>query len=76
MKITKATETRFEVVTATVLADGTLRSDSHMELVGNVLKSAERRGFIRTGGLLRVTPGPVSLAKIAALEVGQSVDVF
>ena len=64
-KITKLLENRYSVVTDT-------RSDFWMALTGNVLKSKEGKGLIRTGGLLKITLGPISLAKVSALKINES----
>ena len=73
MTITRTSETRYSVVTDTVLADGTLRADFHMALVGGALRSTIEPGSIRIGGLMVVRLGPVSRAAVDALAVGESV---
>ncbi len=65
----------YSVTTDTVMSDGSLRSDSCMALIGNELCSHEQRGFIRTGGLLRIKLGHRSLAAVKALAVGESVQL-
>ena len=71
MTITRLTDSRYAVVTDTVLADGTLLSDDDMRLVGNRLESRESRGNLRAGGLLRVVLGPRSLAAVTALDIDE-----
>lgn len=71
--ITRTSDVAFAATSDLLLADGTFRADYHMGLVGNVLKSIERRGWIRVGGLLSLTLGPTSLAAVSALAVGESV---
>jgi len=58
---------RIGVTTNVLLADGSYWSDVDCALTGNVLKSVERPGHIRVGGLIKLTLGPVSLAKVQAL---------
>lgn len=74
MTITRRNETEFEVVTDTVLSDGSRKSDSNCQLNGNILKSYEQRGCIRTGGLLRVILGVKSFARVQSLAIGESVE--
>lgn len=73
MTITRISDTDFSVTTDTALADGSLRSDSCCRIVDAELRSHEQRGYIRTGGLLRVTLGPKSLVILRALPIGESV---
>jgi hypothetical protein len=73
MTISRTESDRYAVVTDTVLADGSFRADHHMALAGNELRSVERRGAIRTGGLLRVALGPLSLARVMAMSIGDSI---
>lgn len=71
--ITRTTETTFAATSDIPMSDGTFRRDAELALDGNVLRSVERRGYYRVGGLLRLTLGGASLAAITGLAVGQSI---
>jgi hypothetical protein len=75
MQILKLTETRYAVITETVLADGSFKADYGMALEGSVLRSINERGFIRAGGNICVHLGPVSLAKVQALRVDEGISL-
>jgi len=75
MKITKTQSNRYAVVTDIVMSDGSMRGDSCMRLDGAQLRSHEERGSIRAGGLMRVNLGPKSFPLVAALKVGESIEV-
>lgn len=75
MTITRLNAERFAVVTTTALSDGTLRADYAMRLEGTCLRSVEERGCIRVGGLMRVQLGPVTLPRVQALAIGESLTV-
>lgn len=70
--ITRTTATDYRVDTDVPMSDGSMRADGLMQLQGNVLRSANRRGFIRVGWAMAITLGPDSLASVSALNVGQS----
>lgn len=74
-KIARVTELDYSVRTDVLLCDGSYRADNRCRLTGNVLKSHEQRGDVRVGGLLKVTLGDKSFAAVAALKVGESVDL-
>lgn len=71
--ITKLNENLYSAVTDIFMSDGTMRADPEMGLRGNALVSRSRPGLYRVDGVLRFNLGPVSLAAIAALNVGDSV---
>lgn len=71
--ITRTTETTFAATSDIALSDGSFRGDTELALVDNVLRSVERRGYYRVGGLLRLTLGERSLGLIQALAIGESV---
>ncbi len=71
--VSRVTNDRFSLVTDVLMSDGSYQSDAFMGLSGNVLKSREERGLIRVGGLMKLTLGPVSLAAVKSLQVGQSI---
>lgn len=64
--ITRTTATTYAIK----LGNG--RTDGMMHLMGNVLRSKEQRGHIRTGGLLTITLGPVSYQLVTRLAVGET----
>lgn len=73
--ITRTTDTDFAAVSNIFMSDGSHRADHLMGLSGNILKSVERPGYLRIGGLLTLTLGPKSFAAVTALAVGESVEL-
>jgi hypothetical protein len=73
LTITRTSIDTYRVDTDTLLSDGSYRADGCLKLHGNVLRSFERPGHIRIGGLMNLTLGPLSLARVSALAVGESV---
>lgn len=74
MTIQRLTETDYAVITTVVLADGSFRADYCCALEGNVLKSQQRKGVIRVGGLMKVTIlNEDALSQIRALKVGETL---
>jgi len=73
VKITRTAAGNFAVETDTLMSDGSYKQDGCCRLQGNVLRSHEQRGFIRVGGLMRITLGPASLAMVQALDIHDSV---
>ena len=71
--ITRTGEASYAAVSNIAMSDGSYQCDGHMALTGNVLRSVEQRGYIRIGGLVRLTLGPASLAKVTALGINDSV---
>lgn len=71
--ITRRDESTYMAVSNIALADGRFEQDHMMELSGNVLQCIWKPGVIRIGGNTRLTLGPVSLPKVHALAVGESV---
>ena len=76
MTITRVDLDTFAVVTDTVLADGTLVIDTNMALVGDTLRSREQKGYLRTGGLLRLKLGAVTFDAVQRLRVGDTCQVI
>lgn len=73
LTITRTSADTYRVDTDTLLSDGSYYADGYLKLHGNVLRSFERPGYIRVGGLMRLTLRPKPLATIQALAVGESV---
>jgi hypothetical protein len=73
--ITKTGMGTFSVTTDTLMSDGTYDGDGFMRLDGNLLRSIERKGLIRIGGLKKITLGPKSLALVSSMIIGESITV-
>jgi len=66
--VSRVTDADYAVTTSTG------NSDSCMTLVdGNVLRPRVRQGYIHTTAPLRLVLGPLALARILALQVGETV---
>lgn len=72
LKITRTGNATYAVETDTVLADGSKRADGCMALVGSTLRSVEKTGYIRVGGTMAITLGPIARAKTLGLRIGGS----
>ena len=69
--VTRMSPDRFAVTSDIFLSDGSYRADHNMALDGHLLRSVEQHGFIRIGGLLRLTLSDERLAQVQALAVGE-----
>ena len=72
MTIKKTSATGYAVIMDTVMSDGNLRADYDMHLDGRTLRSFERPGHIRTGGLLKINLGSISFPKVAKMAIGDT----
>lgn len=72
-RVTRVSSDRYAVVSDIAMSDGSMLADHYMRLDGTMLRSVERRGHIRVGGLLKLNLVPASLALVTALGVGETV---
>lgn len=71
--ITRTSEDTYRVDTDRMLADGSYQADGCLKLDGNRLRSFEKLGHIRVGGLISLKLGEQSLPRVKALKIGESV---
>lgn len=70
--ITRTGVDTYRVDTDRLMSDGSYQADGCLKLYGNVLRSFEKPGHIRIGGLMSITLGPQSLARVQMLAIGES----
>lgn len=72
LTITRTGNDTYRVDTDRLMSDGSYQADGCLKLHGNILRSFERPGCIRVGGLMNLTLGEKSLAVVQGLEIGES----